>query len=52
MTVDVLKFVCSAFYLQLHLNGEAFKGKLSKYLSFVHLSVLAGQLKVSVNILY
>lgn len=52
MTVDVFKFVSSTFDPQLHLNGEAFRGKLIKYLSFVPLSILARQLKVSVNILY
>jgi len=52
MAVDVLEFVSSARYPQLHLNGEACKGKLSKYLSFVPLNIVAGQLKVSVTILY
>lgn len=52
MTADVLKSMSSAFYPQLHLNGEAFEGQVSKYLSFVALSILAGQLKVLVNNLY
>lgn len=52
MIVDVSNSVSSAFQLQLHLSGEAFKGKLSNYLSFIPLSILAGQLKVLVNILY